>query len=106
MAALQRERDDLLADQQQLVQAVAEQQAALCAQLPEQEQVAKEAHEALTPNADTPPARSPGPPSLDVVRLLRDQKEALQAQHEATVEVREASNLRPAIVAFARKVGL
>lgn len=88
MAALQCERDSLLADQQQLVQAVAEQQAALSAQLPEAELAGDESHEAVTPRAATPPACSPGPPSLDVIRLLRDQKEALQAQHEATVEVR------------------
>lgn len=93
MAALQLERDSLLADQQQLVQAVAEQQAALSAQPPEQDQAGKQ--HAATPKAATPPASSSGPPSLDVIRLLRDQKEALQAQHEATVEVRVASRVRP-----------
>lgn len=78
LAALQAERDRLLEDQQRLVQALAEQQAALA-----------EAAGAV-PGGAAPsplPAPSPAPPSLDVLRVLRDQKEALRAQHEATVAV-------------------
>ena len=80
LAALQAERDTLLADQQQLMQALAEQSAAAAA-----------GGSAATPlgTAVSPP--SPAPPSLDVIAMLRDQTEALKAQHEAALTVRWAA---------------
>lgn len=77
LVAVQAERDGLLADQQQLMQAVAE-------------QAAQASEDAAHGSGVTPAvaiAASPAPPSLDVIRMLRDQKDALKAQHEATVAV-------------------
>ena len=93
LAALERERDGLLADQQQLVGAVAAQQAQLQAVLDQHERELAAGHGCSGSGAAVHPpaaaaAASPVPaPSLDVTRMLRDQKEALNAQHEATVTV-------------------
>lgn len=81
LAALQAERDRLLADQERLIEQQAELEAALAVQ---------QAHHVSRGAPLTPPAASPAPSSVDIIRMLRDQKEALKAQHEATVEVRAA----------------
>lgn len=70
----------LLTDQQQLTLAVAEQQAALAVELALQD--ANSAADA----APAPGAAAPRP-GLDVIAMLRGQKEALKAQHEASLAV-------------------
>lgn len=53
--------------------------------------------DALEAAADTPVTTdaatvpSPHPPSVDIGRLLRDQKESLRAEHEAALKVRRAT---------------
>lgn len=65
LAALRAEHDTLLAERQQLLEAV-------------------QAHQAGEEEAGKDGA---APAQSDLLRMLRDQREALQAQHEAAVEV-------------------
>lgn len=84
VAAVQAERDMLLTDQQQLMLAVAEQQAALAVEL------ALQGADSCAAEGAPPPPPSPSRPRLDVIGMLRGQKEALRAQHEASMAVRRA----------------
>ena len=74
-------------EQEQRIRALQREQARLLEELGRAQAALEQGATASSPaGAPSPPAQAP--PSVDIGRLLRDQKDVLHAQHEAAISVR------------------